>query len=64
MCGAVLFAVTVVAVAGILVAHIVLPHPFSADEGGAAVSAFDQPRIAVVRCILSGADIAFHIVTE
>ena len=64
MCGTVLFAVTVVAVAGVLVAHIVPPNTLSADKGGAAVSALDQPRITVVRRVLSGADIAFHIVAE
>ena len=64
MCGAVFFAVTVVAVAGVLVAHIVLPNTLSADKGGTAVPALDQPCIAVVRRVLSGANIALHIVTE
>ena len=64
MRGAVLFAVTVVAVAGVLVAHIVPPNTLSSGKGEAAVYALDQPRIAVVRRVLSGADIAFHIVAE
>ena len=61
---AVFFSIAMIPVAGVLIAHIVPQNTLSADKGETAVSTLYQPSIAVVRRVLPGADIAFHVVTE